>query len=93
MSPVLVDQVVGAVCVLAELAGRRGSKRPGIFSGYIVSEIIFLGVYSIGESRELMNRTSLTLLQFVFFLNSRNSDRRDIYLEMKFVFFLTQTLN
>ena len=38
MSPVLVDQVVGAVCVLAELAGRRGSKRPGIFSGYIVSE-------------------------------------------------------
>ena len=39
MSPVLVDQVVGAVCVLAELAGRRGSKRPGIF----------LGVYRIGK--------------------------------------------
>ena len=56
MSSVLVDQVVGAVCVLAELAGRRGSKKPGFF----------LGVHSIGESREVMNLTSLKLLQFVF---------------------------
>ena len=40
MSSVLADQVVGAVCVLAELAGRRGSKRSGIF----------LGVFSVGDN-------------------------------------------
>ena len=77
MSSVLADEVVGTVCVLAELVGRRRSKRSGIF----------LGVYSIGESREVMNLTSLKLLQFVFSLNSRNSDRRDNFLEMNFAFF------
>ena len=82
MSSVLADQVVSAVCVLDELPGRRGSKISGFF----------LGVYSIGESREGMNLTSLTLLQLVFSLNSRNSDRRDNFLEMNFSFFLTQTL-
>ena len=33
MSLVLVDQVVGVVCMCAELAGTRGSKRPGVFLG------------------------------------------------------------
>ena len=62
-------------------------KDPEFFSGYLVSEIIFLGVYSIGESREVMNLTSLKLLQFVFSLNSRNSHRRDNFVEMNFAFF------
>ena len=48
---------------------------------------IFLGVYSIGEAREVIHLSSLKLLQFVFFQNSRNSDRRDIFLETNFAFF------
>ena len=40
MSSVQADQAVGAVCVLAELAGRRGSKDPDFF----------FGVYSIGDN-------------------------------------------
>ena len=61
----------------AELAERRGWEKPGIF----------LGVYNIGESREVMNLTSLKLLQFVFSQNSRNSDRRDQFRETNFAFF------
>ena len=57
--------MLSACC--AELAGRRGWKRPEIF----------LGVYSIGEARELTGLTSPKLLQFVFSQNYRNSNRRD----------------
>ena len=86
MSSVLVDQVVGAVCVFASWLEEEARKDPEFFSGYIILEIIFLGVYTIGESREVMNITSLKLLQFVSSLNSRNSDRRDNSLEMNFAF-------
>ena len=40
-------------------------KGPEFFSGQVVSETIFLGVYRIGESREVINLTSLKLFQFV----------------------------
>ena len=47
---------------------------------------MFLGVCSIGEARELLNLTSLKLLQFVYFQNCRNSDRRDNFNEANFAF-------
>ena len=45
---------------------------------------MFLGVCSIGEARELLNLTSLKLLQFVYFQNCRNSDRRAKFIETLF---------
>ena len=53
----------------AELAGSRGWTRPGIF----------FGVISIGGAREVMNLTSLKILEFVFSQMFRNSDRRIIF--------------
>ena len=47
---------------------------------------IFLGVYRIGEARQVMNLTSLKLLQFAFLQNSRNSDRRANFYETNFAF-------
>ena len=60
------------VCVLCW----AGWKRPGIF----------LEVYRIGEARQVMNLTSLKLLQFAFLQNSRNSDRRANFYETNFAF-------